>query len=128
MNDVPQEILDKRETHRVVVSPDFTIRFKTHGAAFQSVPLANISAGGCFATVSFRSGLQIEKGDLLEELVFEHRALPKAVLTGRVVFSLQNEDPDGQLDFTGIGVAFVSISPEAKAGIERFVAQRMKIG
>lgn len=110
---------ERRDTRRIILGADHTVRFSIGGHAFQGVRITNISCGGCFLMVGKRDVGLFKKDALLESLVVDHPELPQATMTGQVVYALGTGSAG--MDFIGIGVHFISRSPEAAEGLNAFV-------
>ena len=111
---------ERRDTRRIILAADHTVQFSLGGHAFQGVRITNISSSGCFLMVRKHDEGLFKKDALLEHLVVDHPELPQAPMTGQVVYAL-GAGTSG-MDFIGIGVHFVSRSPEAARGLDAFVA------
>ena len=114
---------ERRDTRRIILGADATARFSLGGHAFQGIRITNISCGGCFLMVGKRDERLFKKDALLEQLVVEHPELPQAPVTGQVVYALGTGA--GGMDFIGIGVHFISRSPEAAQGLNAFVVAHL---
>jgi c-di-GMP-binding flagellar brake protein YcgR len=112
---------ERRDSRRIIVGPDYTIRFVTKGRIFNNVRLTNLSAGGCFAVVGRGDATVFSQGTILEQLAIEHTDLQAAGITAEVRYVLGGAGPESFFDFTGLGIQFVSVSPEAKASLQAFV-------
>jgi hypothetical protein len=114
---------ERRDTRRIILGAEYTARFTLAGHAFGEVRVTNISCGGCFLMVGKRDEKLFKKDALLEQFTLDHSELPKAPMTGQVVYALGGGSVG--MDFIGIGVHFSYRSPDAAKGLEDFVVARL---
>jgi c-di-GMP-binding flagellar brake protein YcgR len=114
---------ERRDSRRIIVGPDYSIRFVAKGRVFNNVRLTNLSAGGCFAVVGRGDSAIFTQGTILEQLGLEHPDLKAEGITAEVRYVLGGAGPDSFFDFTGLGVQFVSIPTAAKESLDAFVTR-----
>lgn len=112
---------ERRDSRRIIVGPEFTIRFVAKGRVFNNVRLTNLSAGGCFAVVGRGEASVFAQGTVLEQLALEHPELQADGITAEVRYVLGGAGPDSFFDFTGLGIQFVSLPDKSKASLQDFV-------
>ncbi len=116
---------ERRDSRRIVVGPDHTVRFWAKGHAFREVRITNLSLGGCFAMVSPRDAGLFPAGTLLEQFAFEHPDLPPEPFTAEVRYCLGSEAKDTPLAVLGLGIMFralpPALEPRLKAHLERLL-------
>jgi len=112
---------ERRDTRRIVVGADYTIRFLVKGHAFRNVRLTNLSTGGCFAVLGQGDAPLFGRGTVLEKLAFEHPGMPSTPLTAVVVYVLGTESGQGALDYVGLGLRFLSLPEEVAEVLEKLV-------
>lgn len=114
---------ERRDTRRIILGAESSARFAIGGHAFQGVRITNISSSGCFLMVGKRDEGLFIKDALLEGLIVDHPKLPPAAVVGQVVYAL-GAGTSG-MDFIGIGVHFISRSPEAAQALDAFVVGQL---
>jgi hypothetical protein len=110
--------VQRRQTPRVSLGPEHTVRFAAGGHAFEGIRLVNLSEGGCFLTVPRSDAGVFLSGTLLEQLRFEGPGLPPDALTGTVAFAM-GASPG--LSVVGVGVSFLQPPEDLRAALRRFV-------
>lgn len=112
---------DRRDTRRIFLGTDHTIRFLVKGHAFQNVRITNVSLGGCFAMVSRRDHALFTQGSVLEQLSFEHPNLPLGPLTAQVCYAIGTQSEEPLLEFLGIGIHFLSMPEDTQQRLRVFM-------
>lgn len=110
---------ERRDTRRIILGSDHTVRFSLGGHAYAGVRITNISCGGCFMAVGKRDERLFKKDAVLEQFTLEHRDLPGAPMTAQVVYALGAGSAG--MDYIGIGIHFLSVPPENQRALEAFV-------
>jgi len=113
---------ERRTSDRAIVGADHSIRFQVKGHVFMNVRITNVSPTGCFAMVSHRDAGLFGQGTLLEQLTFEHPDLAGGPIMAKVMYTLGGEDRQSVLDFMGVGIHFLDMTPETRLTLDRFVA------
>jgi len=108
----------RRQTPRVTVGADYSVRFVAGGHLFENIRLVNVSEGGCFITVPASSAGIFLGGTLLEQLRLEGPGLPTELLTGRVAFAMGTSP---RMPMVGVGVSFLALPPPVHSALCRFV-------
>ena len=112
---------DRRDLHRIIVGPDHGISFTLKGHPFQNVRISNLSAGGCFALVPHREARLFERGAVLEHLVLLHPELPGDPMIATVAYVLGSRPGGPVMEFSGIGIQFLSMEASAKVALETWI-------
>jgi len=112
---------DRRDTRRLFVGPDHTIRFTLKGHAFSGIRITNLSVGGCFAVVSKRDTGLFTSGAILEGVCLEHPDLPKTLFTAQVRYSLGANPSQTMMEYLGIGIAFLSLPSEVQNALVNYL-------
>jgi c-di-GMP-binding flagellar brake protein YcgR len=118
---------ERRDSRRIIVGPEYSIRFVVKGRVFNNVRLTNLSAGGCFAVVGRGDSAIFAQGTILEQLGLEHPDLEAEGITAEVRYVLGGAGPDSFFDFTGLGVQFVSVPATAKESLDAFVTRSQNL-
>ena len=119
---------ERRDTRRIVVGAEHTIRFLVKGHAFRDVRLTNLSIGGCFAVLGQGDAPLFERGTVLEALAFEHPEMPSTPGIAVVVYVLGTESGQGILDYVGLGLRFLSLPGDVEGALERLVSEALGSG
>ncbi len=110
---------ERRDSRRIIVGPDHTVRFLAKGHAFHNVRITNLSLGGCFATVRNNDSTLFHLGTLLERFTFEHSALCHSPFTARVTFILGG--PHQRMEFLGLGIQFLEPPTDVWTSLRAFI-------
>jgi len=114
-------LADRRDTHRIIVGPEFGISFKLKGHDYQDVRITNLSPGGCFAMVGARDARLFERGVLLENLKLMHPDLPKAPILAAVSYVLGAPSTTDPMEMVGIGIQFQGMDDVARKALDAWV-------
>lgn len=118
---------ERRDSRRLFLGPDHTIRFVLKGHAFRGVRITNISLGGCFAMVSQRDRGLFAQGAILEQLGFDHPDLPQGQITAQVRYAVGAQSEAPMLDFLGVGISFVTMPPEVRERLSVFLEATLQV-
>lgn len=116
--------VDRRDTRRIIVGPEFAIAFTLKGHSYHDVRITNISTGGCFALVGARDARLFERGALVEGLVLLHPELPKAPILAKISYVLGGRPAD-PLELIGIGFQFLGVPDAAQEALNTWVDAAM---
>ncbi|HNX93947.1 MAG TPA: PilZ domain-containing protein [Holophaga sp.] len=114
---------ERRDSRRIIVGPEFTIRFVVKGHVFQGIRITNLSAGGCFAVVGSGDAKLFDQGTVMEGLAFENPQMHAEGITGEVRYVLGGSGSGTGFDFVGLGVRFVSIPESVSKVLQAFVVR-----
>lgn len=110
--------LQRRQTPRVNLGPEYSLRFTAGGHAFQGIRIANLSEGGCFITVPRSDAGVFRVGVRIEQLRLEGPGLPGEPLTGVVAYAM-GASPGHPV--VGVGVSFLNPTESVQAALTGFV-------
>src|ERR1035438_9971794 len=110
-----------REFRRIPVSHDHTVRFRLGGKVLERVPIANLSAGGCFAILVREHFTNFREGTILVDFTLEHSDLPSTPITAKVVRVVKGLTEITENDI-GLGILFLSTSAKFTEWVDSYVA------
>nr|WP_320132695.1 PilZ domain-containing protein [uncultured Holophaga sp.] len=116
------EFVKKRKYTRMPVGLEHRIRFAIGATSLEHVPLANLSAGGCLALVPAGMASHVRPGLLLMDCLLEHGEMPDAPICSRI---MRIEVPNNLDGHFGLGIAFLSTSPDFYEQINTYVARHL---
>lgn len=119
--------IERRDARRLFLSPDYTIGFLLKGHGFREVRITNVSLGGCFAMVPQRDRGLFTQGAILEQLKFEHPDLPQGPITAQVLYAIGAQTEQPGMEFIGIGIIFVTMSPETHERLSVFLEAMLEV-
>lgn len=119
---------ERRDKRRIIVGAEHTVSFIVKGHAFHDVPLTNLSAGGCFATLNNRDAGLFVQGTLLEQFAFEHPSLAGPPFTARVAYVLGGGAPSALLRFLGLGVELLHMPEATRLRLEALIDRSLGPG
>ncbi len=114
-------LVDRRDTRRIIVGPEFGISFTLKGHGYRDVRITNLSTGGCFALVGTRDARLFERCAVLENLILTHPNLPKASIMATVSYVLGGHPGLDPLETVGIGIQFLSMDDAAQEALDAWV-------
>jgi hypothetical protein len=117
---------ERRSCRRVILGPEHTVRFDVKGHSFQNVRITNISITGCFAMISQGDTPLFTQGTLLEHFAFEHPDLHMKPIMAKVMYLLGGASDVTALEFTGVGIHFLSMDGASTNLIEDFLVHSLK--
>lgn len=118
---------DRRDSRRLFLGPDHTVHFLLKGHVFREVRITNVSLGGCFAMVSQRDRGLFTQGAILEQLGFDHPDLPRGPVTAQVRYAVGAQAEQTGLDFMGIGIIFVTMTPDIRERLSVFLETMLEV-
>ena len=66
-------------------------------------------------------------GAVLEQLIFEHADMPRGPITAQVAYAIGAQSEQTRLQFMGIGINFVTMSPEVREHLTVFLETMLDI-
>jgi hypothetical protein len=113
-----------RRYRRIPVGSDHTVSFSFNGKKLKSIPLANLSAGGCLAVIPQTMVPNVRHGYLLMDFGMEHKELSGPTFCSRVVHVVR--DPAlVPKKHVGLGISFLSTSPNFYERLEAYVSAQL---
>lgn len=116
------EMQSIRRYRRISVGPEHTVAFRINGVELNHIPIANLSAGGCFAVLPAAMIPTVHRGYLLMDFILEHKALPETPICSRVVHVVPCLSQVAERA-VGLGIAFLSTSPDFYEQVDTYVSR-----
>ena len=103
---------EKRDARRVILPGPPMLRFHAGGQAFENIPMANLSHGGCLALIpSVQAGF-FETDLVMEDLVILHPGVFANPIKARVAWVMGAKD-----DTAAVGIQFLEMSSETRISL-----------
>lgn len=104
---------EQRDSRRVILTGPAQVRFRAAGQAFDRLPLANLSHGGCLVMIPFQEAGSLCLDTPVSDLVITYPGLPANPISARVAWTMAHAEGDT----VAVGVQFLEMARDTRIAL-----------
>ena len=108
---------EQRDSRRVILPGPAQARFHAAGQAFDRVPLANLSHGGCLLMIPFQEAGALCLDTPVPELMLTYPGLPADPIRARVAWTMAHAEGDT----VAVGLQFLDMASPTRIALVALV-------
>lgn len=108
---------EQRDSRRIILSGPAQVRFRAAGQAFDRLPLANLSHGGCLVMIPFETAGALCLDTPVTELVITYPGFPANPISARVAWTMAHAEGDT----VAVGVHFQEMASDTRIALVALV-------